>query len=181
MMDDARVQFLPFQAINAYMRPDYRIEVVKAVLSDSGTISERKQALLSRYVKQHVVIPGFRHSMQAPLPVKLKPFIAAFEKQPELAAMTVDIWADLHKNLQDKVFGFLKERGWELLPVDADRTKLPGFLTTWPKDEDFDVIYKAFTEKFPGEEHRQDDVILMAVWLSGRLPYESERKENIYE
>ena len=180
-MDDKKIQFLPFHAINAFMRPDYRLEVIKAVLTDLTKVPDKQQALLNKFVKQHVVIPGFRHSMQAPLQMKIRPFMSAFENKPELAALTLDIWVELHKDLQDKVFQLLKDRGWEILPLDADRTKLPGFLTTLPENEDFDKIYKAFTEKFAGDEHSQDDVILMAVWLGGRLPYESERKEDVYE
>jgi hypothetical protein len=180
-MDDKKIQFLPFHAINAFMRPDFRLEVIKAVLTDLASVPDKKQAQLSKYVKQHVVIPGFRHSMQAPLQMKIRPFMSTFENKPELAAITLDIWTDLHKELQDKVFEILKERGWELLPLDADRTKLPGFMTNWPENEDFDKIFKAFNEKFPSDESSQDDVSLMAVWLGGRLPYESERKEDIYE
>jgi hypothetical protein len=180
-MDDQKVQFLPFQAINAFMRPDYRLEVIKAVFTNLPTVPEKKQGLLSKLVKQYVTIPGFRHSMQAPLPLRIRPFITTFEKRPELAALTLDIWSDLQNDLREKVFELLKERGWELLPIEADRTKLPGFLTNWPEEEDFDAIFKAFSDKYPEAGRNQDDVSLMAVWLGGRLPYEAERNENIYE
>jgi hypothetical protein len=180
-MDDKKIQFLPFHAINAFMRPDYRLEVIKAVLTDLQNVSDKKQALLSKFVKQHVVIPGFRHSMQAPLQMKIRPFMTSFENKPELAALTLDIWAELHKDLQAKVFQLLKDRNWEILPLEADRTKLPGFLTNWPENEDFDKIYAAFTEKYAGTEQSQDDVSLMVVWVGGRLPYESERKEDVSE
>jgi hypothetical protein len=180
-MDDKKIKFLPFHSINAFMRPDYRLEVIKAVLTDLSLVDDKKQALLNRYVKQHVVIPGFRHSMQAPLQIKIKPYMTTFENKPELAAITLDIWAELHKELQDNVFQLLVDRGWEILPLDADRTKLPGFFTTWPENEDFDQIYTAFNEKYTGDKYSQDDVSLMAVWLGVRLPYESERKEEVNE
>jgi hypothetical protein len=176
-MDDKKIQFLPFHAINAFMRPDYRLEVVKTLLSDLSTVPEGKRAQLTRFIKQYVVIPGFRHSVLAPLSVKIKPFIAVFEKKPELAALTIDIWATQHSDLRDKAFQFLVERGWEILPLDADRTKLPGFMTTWPKDEDFEVINKAFTAKYPDAGYSEDNVSLMVVWLSGRLPYQTIEEE----
>jgi hypothetical protein len=180
-MDDKKVQFLPFHAINAFMLPDYRIEVIKIVFDGLSQVNREKQNQFNRFVKLYVIIPGFRHSVQAPVQLKIKPFITTFEKKPELTALTLDIWTELHKDLREKVFGLLTERGWEVLPPDVDRTKLPGFLTTWPENEDFATINQAFNTKYPGEGHTENDVSLMVVWLAGRLPYESERKENKYE
>jgi hypothetical protein len=177
-MDDKKVQFLPFHAINAFMRPDYRFEVVKTLLSNLSSAPEDKQAQLNRFIKQYVVIPGFRHSTMAPLSIKIRPFIATFEKKPELAALTLEIWALQHNDLRDKTFQLLTDRGWELLPVDADRTKLPGFLTIWPNNEDFDTINKAFVEKYPEGEYSEDNISLMAVWLSGRLPYQTTENDD---
>jgi hypothetical protein len=181
-MDDNKIQFLPFHVINAFMRPDYRFEVVKTLLGSLSSVPEDKQAQINRYIKQHVVIPGFRHSAMAPLSVKVKPFIAVFEKKPELVALTLDIWALQHNDLEEKTFQLLTDRGWEILPLAADRTKLPGFLTTWPKDEDFESINKAFMEKYPDVKYSEDNISLMAVWVSGRLPYQTnESKENVDE
>ena len=176
-MDDNKIQFLPFHTINAFMRPDYRFEIVKTLLSNLSSVPEDKQAQLNRFIKQYIVIPGFRHSAQAPLAIKVKPFITTFEKKPELAALTIDIWALQHQDLKEKVFQLLTDRGWELLPIEADRTKLPGFLTAWPKGEDFDSINKAFVEKYPDGGYSEDDISLMAVWLGGRLPYQTTEGE----
>ncbi|HVN56421.1 MAG TPA: hypothetical protein VMT46_18990, partial [Anaerolineaceae bacterium] len=69
-------------------------------------------------------------------------------------------------------------REWEILPVDADRTKLPGFLTTWPKSESFDALTAAFRDANQDGEDDPDRISLMAVWLGGRLPYNLEEDEN---
>ena len=66
-MDDKRIQFLPFHTINAFMVPDFRLEVVKTLLGNLSTVPADKQAHLNRFFKQYVVIPGFRHSITAPL------------------------------------------------------------------------------------------------------------------
>jgi hypothetical protein len=127
-----------------------------------------------------VVIPGFRNSQQAPLPLKIKGYLNAFEKKAELTALTIDIWSDLHKELKDNIYYLLSERGWEMLPISTDRTKLPGFLTIWPKNEDFSTIKKAYQEKFPLDQSSEDNISLMAVWLSTRLPYQQdESAENM--
>ncbi|MFM8323136.1 MAG: hypothetical protein ACKOC5_19670, partial [Chloroflexota bacterium] len=59
-------------------------------------------------------------------------------------------------------------------PPEADRTRLPGFGVTWPKNEDFELLNNAFTEKYPDADQTTDDVSLMAVWVSLRLPMELE-------
>jgi hypothetical protein len=51
-----------------------------------------------------------------------------------------------------------------------NRSKLPGFYTHWPKDEDFEVLYKNFSDLYPDFEASIDKVSLMVVWLSMRLP-----------
>jgi hypothetical protein len=47
---------------------------------------------------------------------------------------------------------------------------LPGFLTTWPRAEEFEVLVKAFREQHPDTPASDDDISLMVAWLSGRLP-----------
>ncbi len=118
------------------------------------------------------MVPGFRNSSAAPANLKIKPYISAFELHPEVSAFTIAVWTRSTSSLLEKVFDLLTERKWELLPKDADRTKLPGFLTAWPKEESFEAINKAFKEKYAEENYSEDDISLMAVWLSGRLPYQ---------
>ncbi len=69
------------------------------------------------------------------------------------------------------MYEVLTGRGWELLPPEADRTALPGFLAAWPAGEHFDVIAAAFREAYPQSEAEDDDINLMTVWLGNRLPY----------
>jgi hypothetical protein len=61
-----------------------------------------------------------------------------------------------------------------VLPLEVDRSSLPGFLTKWPKNEDFEKIVFGFRERFPSLDSKDDDIALMAVWISGRLPYTVE-------
>jgi hypothetical protein len=171
-MPDPRVQFLPFSAINMFMRPDYRLDVVRKVFNQMPGLPDDVKATFNRYLKKFVTVPGFRNSSAAPSLLKVKPFISTFEAQPEVAAFTMATWARVNNPLMDKVYDLLAERNWELLPKDADRTKLPGFLTSWPKDENFEGILEAFKVKYPEDSFNDDDISLMAVWLSGRLPYQ---------
>ncbi len=61
---------------------------------------------------------------------------------------------------------------WPVFPETTDRSKLPGFNPHWPKGEDFEALYTAFTKLFPDTISSIDKVSLMAVWLTMRLPYQ---------
>lgn len=168
---EKKVSFLPFHAINEFMTDEYRLEVVRAALLADTAIRGKYQNALDRSTKQSVNIPGFRNSTKAPIALKIKPTASAFEKNPHLVATILAIWFEIHTDLGQKMFDLLTGRNWELLPLDADRTRLPGFITIWPKGQDFDVLNAAFKEKYPDVEYSDNDLSLMAVWLSGRLPY----------
>jgi hypothetical protein len=193
-MTENSVQFLPFHAINEFMRADFRLIVVRKTLSNLKLLPAEKQDKLNRLIRRTVKIPGFRNSEKAPAAVKVLPAAKAFESDPGLAAGLLSAWKDLHPELSSQVYQVLKHRGWFLfpeqmkspadlpslesetdwgiLPLEADRTLLPGFLTFWPAQQEFESIYETFTGMFPDSEHSLDEVSLMAVWLSNRLPYQ---------
>lgn len=173
-MDDKKVKFLPFHAINEFMLDDYRTEVIQTVFAHQQDLSADRRAALTRLVNKLVSVPGFRNSAQAPALVKARSSAKPFQISADYAANIVAGWCELHPELQQQVYDLLIARGWEVLPTDADRVKLPGFLTTWPKDETFEVITKAFAETYPDAAAKEYDISLMVVWLSGRLPMDTE-------
>jgi hypothetical protein len=170
-MTDSEIAFLPFHAINEFMTTDYRLEVVREVLSALPEQPGVHAAAINQIVRQSVKIPGFRLSDKAPAAVKTRPVVREFEKNPLLVAAILALWADLHADLRQEVYACLTMIGWELLPIDADRTQLPGFLPTWPAGQDFNSTYAAYQEKYPSSAESINNVSLMTVWLSGRLPY----------
>ncbi len=171
---DKQVAFLPFHALNEFMRSDYRREVIRTALLGPGALPDGIRKALERQVRRHVRVPGFRNSAKAPLSLTARHLPEAFEKNPELVKVVLAAWAARRTALGAQVYELLDERGWEMLPLEADRTKLPGFLTAWPAGEDFEKINQAFTEKYPQEPAETDDISLMTVWLSGRLPVDVE-------
>ncbi|MBM4421993.1 MAG: hypothetical protein FJ030_01210 [Chloroflexi bacterium] len=173
-MTKPTAEFLPFHALNEFMRDDYRLAVVRSALAALPKLPDHFRAPIDKWTKQIVRVPGFRNSLQAPTPLRAGPTAEAFQKSPELVAAILAAWAEAHTDLRSKVFDLLTGRGWEVLPPDADRTKLPGFLPQWPNGEDFDVINKAYATAHPADGASTDDVSLMVVWLSGRLPYHGD-------
>lgn len=184
LMDTSKAQFLPFAAINNFMLPDYRLHVISTVLQQLDQLPGERRGAINAQIKRHLQVPGFRNSSQAPLPIKIKNSVAPFERSSDMVAQILAGWYELHPELRQQVNDLLVERGWELLPADADRAKLPGFLTRWPKQESFEAITAAFHEKYPVVQAEDNDISLMTVWLSGRLPYdlvEGDEDEDVEE
>ena len=180
-MDDQTAQFLPFHAVNEFMRNDYRLEVVRNTLSALPSLPESFRIPIDQLTRMIVQVPGFRNSAKAPLGKRVKPTAEAFEKSPQMAAAILSAWAEAHSSLRQQVYGLLVERQWEVLPPEADRTQLPGFMITWPNGENFELLVQAFAEKYPTTTGNTDDVSLMVVWLSVRLPYQFEDDEEVNE
>lgn len=180
MDKEQEMQFFPFHALNEFMREDYRLEVLRSALAGMDQLSRGTRSGLNRIVKQLVKVPGFRNSTLAPAAIKAKNAISAFEKSPAFAAVVLAAWAELHPELGRQMHELLTASNWEVLPLEADRTRMPGFMTQWPKEDDFDTLYAAFREKDPAFEASDDDLGLMAVWISGRLPYEMVEKQQLF-
>lgn len=171
-MDKEKAQFLPFHAINEFMLPEYRLQVLQTVLGNIDHLSPERRNAINQLLKRSLKVPGFRNVLQAPVAIKVKNSVTTFERSPEMVAQVVSGWTELHPDLRTQVFDLLTGLGWELLPVEADRTHLPGFLTRWPKTNSFEVITAAFHEKYPDAAAADNDISLMTVWLGGRLPYD---------
>lgn len=177
-MDDREIPFLPYHALNEFMRPDFRQDVVRQALSAAPNLPENHHLTLDRLTRSYVKVPGFRNSSKAPLAARVRPTAEVFEKHPDMVAAILSAWAESRPELRQQVYDLLSDRGWGVLPPEADRTTLPGFIPTWPKDEDFEVLNEAYAARFPEAGTSTDDVSLMVVWISGRLPYQIEGEED---
>ena len=172
MSEQQQTQFLHFHTINEFMLPDYRQQVLNQVIANLDSLPTDLRSRLNGQIRSHVKVPGFRNSSLAPVSVKVRGAVQAYEQFPQFAAAILAGWCAINEVLARQTFDFLTARGWKLLPLEADRTKLPGFLTRWPKAEQFDVLDEAFKVQYPETTYSNNDISLMVVWLSTRLPYE---------
>ena len=176
------------------MRPDFRLHIIRDTLTSDQTINEECMHELNRQIKKYVKIPGFRNSDKAPALVKVLPTSKAFEKSPELVAVMLHCWTEIHSDLRRQVFDLLSNRNWPIFkgteltsvssltmdtikewpifPIEMNRAKLPGFYIHWPKGEDFEVLYDDFAKLYPESDASKDKLSLMVVWLTMRLPYQ---------
>lgn len=171
-MTDKELSFLPFHAINQFMLDDFRQEVLQLVMTHQSRLPQSDQGRMRSFVNRYVQIPGFRKSDLAPVTLKIKGLQDVFEKLPALVALVLKDWVELKQELRQPVYDFLAAREWKLLPVDFDRSALPGFLYTWPKGQDFEVLTAEFRAAHPECAFTDNDIALMMVWVAMRLPYE---------
>ncbi len=167
-----KAQFIPFNALNEFMIADFRRAVIHETLSKIDQASEEQQKAIKNLIRKMVKVHGFRNSALAPLPLKVNGAVNSFERSAEFVKHIVQAWAEIKQEMRHKTYQLLSERNWEVFPEDMDRGQLPGFLTRWPAAEDFEVLVNAYREKYPEDEISDDDICLMLVWISGRLPVE---------
>lgn len=169
-MTAEKTEFIPFNAVNEFMREDFRNAVLRTVFDGLNTLPLALRKEVDLATRKLVSIPGFRNSVAAPVALKARHAVGPFEKNAAFTANILQAWTALHLELGGQVHALLTSLGWTLLPLDSIRTKLPGFLTEWPQGQDFEAINRAFQDSYPQSTANPDEVSMMAVWLSGKLP-----------
>lgn len=164
-------KYLPFHAVNEFMRDDYRLTILQEVMNDQGSNSAELRQRIGRMVSKGVKIPGFRNSNLAPAGMKVKNSTTLFERSPEFAAAIMEAWSNLHLDLKSKMAELLAARNWTIPPVNEDHSHLTGFRLDWPKEDTFDVLIEALRTESPDLQESDDNISLMAVWIGNRLPY----------
>ena len=181
MKNEEKAQFIPYHAINEFMRNDFRLHVIRTVMQSLQEIDKETSSLIDRLTRKYVKVSGFRNSSKAPAMVKSVAMVKPFQKQPELVSAILQAWARLNPDLQDDIYELLISRGWKILPIKVHRKDLPGFLTRWPAGEDYETLYTAFQEANPDNKASLDEASLMVVILSGRLPIEKVNMDELDE
>ncbi len=171
MSDKTKIEYVPFRAVNEFMREDYRLTILQEVFTALDQCTSMQKQLILRLFSKGVQIPGFRNSSMAPLPIKIKNSPSIFERSNEFAATIMECWSNLHPVLKTEMLELLTERGWKPQPLAVDRSMLPGFQIDWPKIDTFEVLGKAICDAHPDLNESDDNISLMAVWVGNRLPY----------
>ena len=169
-----KVEYIPFHAINEFMRDDYRLMVLTEVLGSQDKLSPEQRNAIGKFITKFVSVQGFRNGNMAPVGRKAKASVPLFEGSPEFVGLIIESWRQLHKELENTMFAVLTDHEWENLPsLDLDRSKLPGFLIHWPKKDHFEDLIKAVHDHNSNlAEESDDNISLMAVWIGNRLPYD---------
>lgn len=165
-------EYLPFIAINVFIQRDYLEKVLKEVLEGISTLSKEEQIAFNGFFRKNIKILGFRNPLRAPLSLQVNAYASAFEENEDVIPFTLTTWVKIKSDLAKKVTAWLDSEGWEELAVERTIEEHQGFTSDWPEDLTFDDIEEKFKEANPKEEFLRDDLILMVLWISGKLPKE---------
>jgi hypothetical protein len=171
MSDNKKTQFLPFHAVNEFMRDDFRLVILQEVFLNLEKGDKEQLIHINRLFSKGVQIAGFRNSSQAPLAVKIRHSISLFERSAEFSALILQNWSQLHLSLRNDIWQILDRKDWKPLPVEVDRSLLPGFMVDWPKGDTFETFITAYRETARDSTESDDNICLMVVWLGNKLPY----------
>jgi hypothetical protein len=163
-------EYLPFRAINVFVERDYLENVTKEILEGKGTLSRDEQTAFTSFFRKHVSVLGFRNPVRAPLSLQINAFASAFEQKEEVIPFTLTNWAKIKSDLAKTVKKWLESEGWEGLDLERQYDENEGFSVDWPDEFTFDEIEEKFKQAHPKADYDRDDLILMVLWISGRLP-----------
>jgi hypothetical protein len=161
---------LPYKAINVYMEQDYLESVLGSVLAGVKKLPKQDQINFAQFLKKHVSVLGFRDPGRAPLALQVKALAKVFEDKDEVVPVILSYWTKVNKKLVKPIKTWLEAEGFKKLSAEREFVEGEGFIADWPKKLAFDKMVKAFEKDNADVKVSQDDLVLMALWLTGQLP-----------
>ena len=169
---------MPMVSLNVYLLPDFRREVFNKVLRNLEQLSPETRQELTQMIKEFVKISGFRNPLSAPQTLVVRNLEAAFEKESRVVKAVISAWAETEPDLQAALKSSLPELGF---PVNEQAPGYPdpenAFLPDWPQDLSFDKLADQVRQKTQTSASN-DEIALMAVWLTGQLPASQPQGEQ---
>jgi len=166
------LEYLPFKAINVFIEREDLEKVVRDVLEGIEELSKQEQAKFSSFFRKNVNILGFRNPVRAPLSLQVNAYASAFEENDDVIPYTLTMWTQLNKNFAEQVRNWLEAEGWKNLSFQRDFDEADGFVSDWPQGLTFEELNEKFKKDNPDVDFDPSDLLLMVMWISGRLPKE---------
>lgn len=164
--------YLPYKSINVFITREYLEKVLQEVLMGYSELPKESAISFNKQFREHVSILGFRNALKAPISLKINAYATAFEEKNEVIPFTLSSWAQLKTSLASEVEDWLKAEGWKELTADRVFIETEGLKSNWPKKLTFKKIVRDFKKAKPDVKFEDDDLILMVIWISGKLPPE---------
>lgn len=168
-------EYLPYKTINVFIESDYLRIILENIIKNINKLPKEDQISFGQSFREYVNILGFRNPMRAPLPLKVNAYLRAFEDMDEVIPFTLSIWTKIHRDFASEVKSWLESEGWTGLSLERDFDETEGFVSNWPESLTFEKLTKEFEKAHPELDYDEDDLILMILWISGKLPDEDYR------
>jgi hypothetical protein len=161
-----------YRAINVYVEREHLEDVLERILKGINSLSKPEQIEFIKKFKQYVKVNGFRNPTMAPLPLRVNAYAIAFEDKDETVPFTLSTWTKINPDLANEVKSWLEDKGWEDLALVREYDEDGGFKSDWPEDFGSEDLIADFQKDHPESSFEPDDITLMALWVSGKLPRE---------
>lgn len=168
----AESEYLPYKSVNVFITHEYLGKVTREILTGYKQLSKENAKSFIVQFREHVNVLGFRNVIRAPLSLQINAYTSAFEGKNDVVPFTLSTWALINSGLASEVKSWLKTEGWDCLSEVRHYNDSEGFLQDWPKKLSFTKLVKNFKKAKPNVEFEDDDLILMVIWISGKLPPE---------
>jgi hypothetical protein len=126
-MTEKEAAMIPFHALNEFMRPDFRMSVVRSTLNALPDLPDEYRIAIDKLVKKTVRIPGFRNSGKAPTALKAGPLVQTFEKNPQMVAAVLTAWAEINAPLRQQIYDMLENAVGISYPSRQSEKSCPAF------------------------------------------------------
>jgi hypothetical protein len=163
-------ELLPFKAINVFIEREYLEKVLKEILEGIDNFSKDDQIAFNRFFRKYVNVLGFRNPTRAPFTLQVNAYGSAFEEKDEVIPYTLTTWTKLKSDFAEIVKKWLEAEGWQNLALERTFEESEGFILDWPENLTFDMLVTQFTKSNPDVDFDRDDLILMVLWIAGKLP-----------
>lgn len=164
------VEYLSFKTINVFIERGFLEEILTQILTNLRDLSKENQIEFNQHFKKYVTVLGFRNPKHAPLPLQVKAFATAFEEKEEVIPFTLSTWAKIKDDLANAVLKWLQSENWDDLALVRNFDDDQGFKNDWPDDLSLDTVIEDYQKDHADMEVSKDDLTLMILWVSGRLP-----------
>ena len=168
-------EYLPFKTINVFIEHDKLKNILEFIIKNINTLPKENQISFIKSFKEYVNILGFRNPMRAPLPLQVNAYVDAFEDMDEVVPFTLSTWTKIKHDFAEEVKEWLDSQGWKELSLEKNYDETQGFIHDWPESLTFEELIEEFNKAHPDLDYDKDDLFLMILWISGKLPDEDYR------
>lgn len=163
-------EILSYRAINVFIEREYLEKIISFILKNAKSLPKEDQIEFNSHFNKYVKILGFRNPLRAPLSLQINGLTTAFEEKEEIIPKVLTTWTILNSPFSKIVSSWLEAEGWNNLKFKRIYSPEEGFIADWPKNFSFDQLDENFKKANPELKYEKNDLILMALWLSGKLP-----------
>ncbi len=159
-----------YKAINVFVERENLEDILSQMIANLRQLPKEIQIKFFAAYRKYIKINGFRNPVMAPLPFQVNALAEAFEKEDEVIPFTLSTLTKTMPELAKKIQTFMHNEKWGDTKLERPFVEGEGFALGWPKKMTTETFLKKFSKSYPDIEESEHAVLLLAIWISGRIP-----------